>query len=459
MSINENLYFYQLKTLNYLDPKKKDYPKNDSEIPSNQYILNKNTNEDDKRPRQVLDDFNISQSITNKYSNDISLNQQTDNEELTYNKYKDSFYNQDGNNEEYNEYYNNQNEVEDISGHNENKQYCISNQNLENQEESNYTENYNEQNERNNYRLYSNLHTENERNIDISKIIINANDNHQGANIMKEENNYKKTDPKKINNSIINEISYLNNQKNNNDHNENFNENLIANEKSISQLNKEKNNNKNYSSYVDNAKNNKLKINLDDYSKEELELLEILSTNNSIKIENEEYFRNMKNEILIKIDKTNLQNKDFGFNLHHIPFKRDSFLNDKDKSISIEINNFKSILYHQIQEKNEKDFEIKNLKEIIQNLNTRLVSNDEIIKKNINLNNKYNELLDEFCNIQEHGKKIANENLILKKSINEIQNLNEIILKNYQNKLYDIGDYSNRLFSIYFSENENSEKN
>lgn len=214
---------------------------------------------------------------------------------------------------------------------------------------------------------------------------------------------------------------------------------------------------RNAANFIDNPNNSKIKINLVDCSKEELEFIEKLANNKSIKIENEDYFRNAKNELILKIERNNLlnkENKDSGFNIHHHPLKKETFLNEKEKFIYLEIINFKTILNLQAQEKNEKGFEINNLKDIIKTLNNQLASKDEIIKNNFEISNKYNDLLKEFYNLQEHTKKLISENALLKNSVSEVSNLNEVILKNYQNKLFDFGDFSNRLFSIYFDENE-----
>lgn len=454
----------------------------------------------------MLDEFiennNLNKFITNEYiENEISLNQVIDGEEYINNKLIDAsgrnYYQEPNEEEEGNQYNINENyqqqEEGDSNENGYNNQYYEQNEN--NDENNNFIRNQNQnrfgdynnsrRNENSSERMANN--DDHKRFLDMSKIDIEANsmksnskndnskaENYQNKSNLSNDDNATKNNPSinksKISASEVSEkpeknneskkiiIDVINEISNNkitaaNIFYENMSEkfihpSLIKENQGLSY--------RNAAGFVDNPKNNNIKINLVEYSKEELELLEKLSNNKSIKIENDDYFRNAINELILKLERNaliNKENKESGFNIHHHPLKKEIYLNEKEKFIYLEIINFKSIINQQVQEKKEKVFEINNLMDIIKTLNNQLFSKDEIIKNNMEISNKYNDLLKEFYNLQEQTKKLLNENSLLKNTVNEASNLNEVILKNYQNKLFDFGDFSNRLFSIYFDDN------
>jgi len=299
------------------------------------------------------------------------------------------------------------------------------------------------------------IYTANSSNNDNVINIYNINSNKLSSKLLSNVDEDKSDNLKKYNLQMIeknssNKVSHINNIE------ETQNENLL-----IQNISKENLNSKISLSLIDTLKNHKTKLNLTECSKDELELLEKLVKNNSIKVENEDYFQSSKNELIMKFEQNNTQNKennDFGMNLlRSRPTKKENFLNDNEKIIYFEIENFKSILNFQIQEKKEKEFELNNSKDLIKSLNNQINVKDEIIKNNSEINNKYNELLKEFYILQEETNRIYNENAYLKNSVLEMSGLNEIILKNYHNKLIDFGDLSNRLLSITL--NEDGDKN
>jgi len=419
-----------------------------------EFIENNNLN------KFIANDEYLDYEILNRqiHNEEYSNNRINDNYYQEQNEEEEQI--QDDNNHDYNHnHYNekNKNYQEDEAGeYNENEGNQENEENEENEENQYYEENENYDEENNNqsenqnhhqesfldqntsrrnesiYDRISNSNNENNNVIDISKIDIHANSLKTKSKNHDSKPNYYENKTNLVNNNNL-AVDYAINRskikadeisdklKSNKinldavDEISNNNKTLIApnnlyenlTDKFIFQpLSKENqgHNYRNAANFIDNPINNKIKINLVECSKEELDLIEKLLNNKSIKIENEDYFRKAKNELILKLETISLmnkENKDLGFNIHNHPLKKETFLNEKEKFIYMDIINFKGVLNKQVQEKNEKDFEINNLKDIIKTLNNQLASKDQVIKNSMEISNKYNDLLKEFYNLQE----------------------------------------------------------
>jgi CCR4-NOT transcription complex subunit 7/8 len=192
------------------------------------------------------------------------------------------------------------------------------------------------------------------------------------------------------------------------------------------------NNNNNYNNYNHkiNDNNQKIKLNLNMFTLEELEYLDLMLNNKSIKIEDEEYSQIFKEFFTYKMQKIkSIMNIDIDISRNNSNLN----LTNDNNDIIIEINDFKGLLSDIVYHKKEKEMEINSLKE---SLNYR---------KNIDRINK---------DLEQEIFELRKENEYLKKNFKEISKLNEILLRTYHNKLIEFGEFFNKLKTFFTIEED-----
>ena len=175
-----------------------------------------------------------------------------------------------------------------------------------------------------------------------------------------------------------------------------------------------------------------IKINLNNFSLEELEYLDSMHMNNLIKIDNEENSQKFKEFYINKIQKMN-SIKDIEGNFNLEKDKQQSNELNNNNNIFIEINDLKGIINEFIFAKREREIEINSLKEILN------------FKLNVERRNK---------DLEEEVNELRKENELQKANLMQMSKINEIILKTYQNKLMEFSEFSANL-STFVSESNN----